>query len=138
LATHGDLATTNADLATLIATHGSVGHDYSVGAPTLPVIGANFGSTGVYANYVLLATVAASSSRANLDVENLSGSQLVIIRDDGTAASGAAPVNASLIVLSPGPGGAGSQGGSWTSTTFKGRFQVYGPTAGLEVSIFTD
>ena len=114
----------------------STGTDYSVNTPTLPNVGAGFGSTGVYANYVLIRTVAAAS-RNFIDVENLSGAQIVIIRDDGTAAAAAAPVNASVIALAAG-GGAGQQGGSWSSQTFNGRIQVYAPSSGAQVSIFVD
>ena len=104
---------------------GSTGRDYSAGTPTLPAIGANFGTSGPYANYYLTATIAAGA-RFNVDVENVSGSQIAVLRDDGTAAAGAAPANASVFALGGGSG-VGSQGGSYTSSTFKGRLQVYSP-----------
>ena len=104
---------------------GSTGHDYSTGAPTLPNVGANFGASGVYASYYLTAVVAAGS-RNNVDIENVSGAQIVVVRDDGTAAAGSAPANASVFALAGGLS-AGAQGGSWSSSTFKGRLQIYSP-----------
>jgi hypothetical protein len=118
-------------------TQGSVGADHSANAPAFPNIGANFGGSGAYANYVLLATVPASPTRTNVDVENSSGAQIVIVRDDGTAANAAPPVNASMFPLGGGVG-VGSQGGGWSSATFKGRLQIYGPTAGLFVTVMVD
>ena len=116
---------------------GSVGTDYSANEPTLPNVGANFGSSGLYANYALIRAVPALSTRNNVDVENTSGAQIVVLRDDGTAASGAAPNNASIIALGGGSG-VGSQGGSWTSQTFKGRLQIYAASSTAVVSIFVD
>ena len=119
---------------------GGTPSDFSVNAPSLPNIGANFGGTGIYANYVLVATVPAVSvtgSRHSIEINNTSGAQIVLIRDDGTAAGGAAPVNASLIPLAGGAQ-AGAQGGGWNSTTFSGRVQVYAPSAGAQISIYTD
>jgi hypothetical protein len=112
---------------------GSTGLDYSSNRPALPAVGANFAASGPYASYVLTATAPASAARAAIDVENTSGAQIVILRDDGTAAAGAAPANASLFALGGGSA-AGAQGGSWTSATFKGRVQVYAP-ASLSTSI---
>ena len=116
---------------------GSTGTDYSANKPSLPNIGANFGSSGVYASYVLIATVPANSARYNIDIENTSGAQIVVVRDDGAAASGTAPNNASVFALGGGIN-AGSQGGSWSSQTFKGRVQVYAASSTAQVAIFTD
>lgn len=110
--------------------------DYSANAPAVPLVGANF-TTGVYAGYNLLATVPSDESRNSIDIENLSGAQIVIVRDNGEAASGAAPVGASVFALAGGAG-AGSQGGSWASTTFKGRVQVFSPSSSAQVAIFVD
>ena len=134
-------AQTRADAAGTIvqsvAQGGTLGRDFSANAPVLPPIAANFGATGVYANYVLIATVPASATRFNIDVENVSGAQIVVIRDDGTALSGASPANASVFALAPGST-AGAQGGSYASQTFKGRLQIYAPSASAQVAIFAD
>jgi hypothetical protein len=124
-------------LAHITNTPGSTGGDFSANAPALPNVGSNFGSTGVYANYVLIKTIAASATRVNIDVENTSGAQIAIMRDDGTASSGSAPANASVFALS---GGAqpGAQGGSWTSNTFKGRLQIYAASSTAFVAVMGD
>ena len=114
---------------------GTVGTDYSVNKPTLPVIGANFAASGPFASYVLIATAPALSTRNEIEVQNVSGAQIAVLLDDGTAATSAAPVNASLFSLAGGSA-SGAQGGSWSSTAFKGRVQVYAPvsTAFVEVN----
>lgn len=122
-----DLTQRAALLAALQAPFGSLGLDHSANAPTLPLVGANFGGSGPYANYALVKTVAANPTRANIDIENTAGEQIVVLRDDGTAANGAAPVNASVFALGGGSS-AGAQGGGWTSTTFKGRLQLFAPS----------
>jgi hypothetical protein len=83
-----------------------------------------YGGSGPFAAYILVASAAANASRANIDVENVSGSQVVVVRDDGTAAAGSAPVNASWFLLAGGGTGP-SQGGAWSSTTFRGRIQLW-------------
>jgi hypothetical protein len=114
------------------------GSDYSANPPALPVIGANFGATGPYANYVLVATVPyLSGENNNVDVENISGGPIVIIRDDGTALAGNPPTNASVFALGGGSA-AGAQGGAWSSTTFKGRLQIYAPSSTAIVSVMVD
>ena len=122
---------------------GSTGLDYSANAPTLPLVGAAFGDAGPYADFVLITTIPANPGRSNVDVENTSGGQVVVLRDDGTAAPGQPPRNASLIPLMgavdpTGAGKAGAQGGAWSSTTFKGRLQIYAPSAAAQVSAFVD
>ena len=87
-----------------LATSGSTGLDFSTNAPALPLVGNGFGPGGPYANYQLIRTVPASASRSNLDIENNSGAQIAILRDDGTAAIGAAPNAASIFALAGGPG----------------------------------
>lgn len=116
---------------------GSAGQDFSVNAPALPAVGSNFAASGPYANYLLIRTVAANPARNNLDIENNSGSQIAILRDDGSAAPGSAPANASIFALAGGAG-IGSQGGSWSTTTFKGRTQIYAPTTTAQVAVFQD
>ena len=118
---------------------GSTGRDYSAGAPAAPNVGAAFGP-GLYAGYVVVTTRAANPARANIDVENCTGGPIVVVRDDGTAASGAAPANASVFALGGGSAPA-AQGGAWSSTTFKGRLQIYAPTAltgGAFVTVMED
>ncbi|MBV8474084.1 MAG: hypothetical protein JO107_14795 [Hyphomicrobiales bacterium] len=129
--------------ATPVGMAGTTGADYSANKPTLPNVSANFGASGVYANYVLIATVPANPSRLSIDVENTSGAQIAIVRDDGTAASGTAPNNASVFALAGGsvPGGGsavGTQGGSWSSQTFKGRVQVYAPSSSAQVVVMVE
>lgn len=111
-------------------------YDYSANAPALPNVGANFAASGPYASYVLIATAPASSARHKIEVENLSGAQIAIVRDDGTAANGSAPVSATVFALSGGV--AGGQGGTWNSDTFKGRVQVYAPSSTAQVSVTGD
>lgn len=134
----GGTVTLGAGSATIgaVASAGSTGTDYSANKPALPNVGANFGATGVYANYVLIATVPASSTRNEVEVLNASGDQIAVLLDDGTAAAGAAPVNASLFPLAGGSA-AGAQGGSWSSTAFKGRLQVFAASVGAQVAIST-
>lgn len=113
---------------------GSTGMDYSVNRPTIPAVGQPF--TGApWDQYVLLVAVPANADRANVSISNASGNAILVIRDDGAAVAGHAPVNASIIPLAAGQ--VNGQGGYWSSTTFKGRVQVYGP-AGSFVSVFVD
>jgi len=105
---------------------GGTGTDWSQGAPNIPVVGSAF-TTGPYAGYVRIALIPANPGRANVEIHNPTGALLAVVRDDGTAANGAAPTNASVFPLGPGPGGAGSRGDVWQSTTFSGRLQVYAP-----------
>jgi len=116
---------------------GTTGLDYSANKPTLPNVGANFAASGPYASYVLIATVPASATRNNVDIENTSGAQIAIIRDDGTAAGAAAPVNASVFALAGGSG-AGAQGGAWSSQTFKGRLQIYSASSAAQVAVMVE
>lgn len=113
---------------------GSTGRDYSANPPSLPHIGASFGASGPYANYVLIATAPANASRFSIDVENTSGSQVAVVLDDGTAAPGSVASNASVMALAGG-GSVGAQGGSWVSKVEKGRVQVYAPSASAQVAI---
>ena len=117
-----------------VAQSGSTGLDYSANQPLLPNVGANFAASGPYANYVLIKTIAANVSRNQIDVENTSGAQIAIVLDDGTAASGATPNNASVFAISGGAI-AGAQGGSWTSLVERGRVQVYAPASTAQVMI---
>jgi hypothetical protein len=83
---------------------------------------------------VLIATVPANASRFSIDVENTSGSQITVLVDDGSAGTGSAPNNVSMIALSGG-GSVGAQGGAWASLVEKGRVQVYAPSASAQVAI---
>ncbi|MGF7131892.1 hypothetical protein P3T40_003375 [Paraburkholderia sp. EB58] len=115
----------------------AAGRDYSANKPALPAVGAAFGGSGPYANYVLVSTIPASTGRNNVDIENTSGAQIAVVRDDGTAAAGAAPNNASVFAL-VGGSAAGAQGGAWSSATFKGRLQIYAPVSTAIVSVMVD
>jgi hypothetical protein len=115
----------------------AAGRDYSANKPALPAVGAAFGGSGPYANYVLVSTIPASTARNNVDIENISSGPIAVVRDDGTAASGAAPTNASVFALGGGAS-AGAQGGSWSSTTFKGRLQIYAPSSTAVVTVMVD
>jgi hypothetical protein len=117
-----------------VASAGSKGADYSANQPALPNVGANFGGSGPYAGYVLISTVPSSPARFSIDVENNGGAQIAILLDDGTAANGAAPVNATVFALAGGSG-TGSQGGSWVSLVEKGRVQVYAASASAQVAV---
>lgn len=78
----------------------------------------------------LLSTVPATSTRAYVEVQNQSAGTLSLVRDDGAAG------NQTLILLAPGSG-AGTQGGGWSSSTFKGRVRVYG-ASGAQVSAYQE
>ena len=118
---------------TPITSKGTVGTDASLNKPGLPNVGANFATSGnIYANYLYLGVIAASTSRNEVEVVKTSGAQIVLILDDGTAASGAAPANASVFALGGGSG-AGSQGGAWQSSIFKGRVQIYAASSSAQV-----
>ncbi len=120
-----------------VSNAGSTGLDFSTNAPALPLIGNGFGTSGPYANYLLIRTVPANPGRNNLDIENNSGAQIAILRDDGSAATGSAP-NAATIFALAGGAGIGSQGGSWSTASFKGRIQVFAPSATAQVAVFQD
>jgi hypothetical protein len=130
------IAPTNTSAAPLyVVDAGTTGLDYSTNKPTLPNVGANFAASGPYASYILITTVPASATRNSVDIENTSGAQIAIIRDDGTAA--AAPVNASVFALGGGSG-AGAQGGAWSSQTFKGRLQIYSASSSAQVAVMVE
>ena len=116
---------------------GSTGTDYSPNKPALPNVGANFPNSGPFANYVLLETMPANPNRALFEISNTSGAQCVFITDDGTAASGAQPANASLDILGGGPS-AFTQGGAYSSNTFKGRVQLYALTSSNYIKMKQD
>lgn len=115
----------------------SSGQDFSSNTPTLPAIGRSFGATGPFAGWVRVLTVPAQTSRLHIEINNLSGGKVLIIRDDGTAADGAIPQNASMIVMAGGSSTA-TEGATWTSSTFCGRIQVYAPAANAFVSVAVD
>ena len=94
---------------------GGTGANYSVNPAAIPI-----------ATYVLLTTIPANPQRVSVEVQNQSASTIQVVRDDG---GGQEQVTT---LLAPG-GGAGSQGATWHSLTFKGRVRVYGPT-GSQVS----
>jgi hypothetical protein len=101
-------------------------------APTLPNIGSNFGATGPFANYVLVGSIPKQKYFAQMDCENLSGAQVLLLRHDGTATTGQQPKNVFLVVLAPGAS-LGAQGGS---IAMDAGFQIdiYAPSASAFVS----
>lgn len=92
-------------------------NDYSSNPAAVPIAG-----------LVLLATVPLNERRASVEVQNQSAGTIQVVRDDGSATAGT--VSSVLLAGS----GAGSQGGGWSSATFKGRVLVYG-ASGAQVSV---
>ncbi len=116
---------------------GTAGLSYDVNRPALPNVGANFGSTGNYANYVLIQTVPLPpiyTFRSEVFIQNNSASQIILVLDDGTASTGSQPVNATVIPLASGAG-AGAPGAGYSSQSFKGRVQIYAPSATAQVAV---
>lgn len=113
---------------------GSSGQDFSVNKPSLPNVGATFGSTGPYANYVLIATLPADPSRNSWIFQNQSSGQVVLVFDDGTAGSGVAPANTTVMSYSA-AATSGGQGAADGDLTFKGRIQVYAPSASAQIAL---
>ena len=116
---------------------GSAGTNYSANPPSWPNIGANFSASGPYASWYLVATIPALATRFCAEIDNMSAAPILVLRDDGTALSGSAPVNPSAFVLNP-KVGAGPEGGSHRSTTFQGRYQVYAASSSAFVSARID
>lgn len=116
---------------------GTTGLDNSANPPAWPTIGSNFGGSGTYAGWFLLATVPANPSRLNVTADNMSSQQVLVLRDDGTATSGGSPANATAFILNP-KVAVGPEGGHYESSTFRGRLQIYGASASQYVSISTD
>ncbi len=99
---------------------GSTGTDYSATPSAVPVAGD-----------VLVATVPATATRAFVEVQNQSAGAVQVVRDDG------AGNNQTTILLAAGSG-AGTQGGGWSSATFKGRVRVYAATSTAQVAAYQD
>jgi hypothetical protein len=119
-------------------TGGSTGLDFSANHPAWPNVGSAFSSgSALYPSWVLLATVPANPSRLNLTVDNMSNTPILCLRDDGTAATGATPVNSTGFTLNP-KVSAGPEGGHYETTTFRGRMQFYGASSSQVVAISTD
>ena len=117
---------------------GSVGLDYSTNQPALPpVANPSFAASGPYASFGLIKTVPAAPGRLMVELMNNSTAQIVVVRDDGTAAVGQAPVNASVFSILP-AAVAGQSGGSWRSSTFKGRLQIYAASGAAQVAVMVD
>lgn len=118
----------------LTSNSGSTGIDASANKPLLPNVGANFGATGPFANFALIGTIPAGPKTPR--VQNLSTCSVLVVQDDGTAASGAQPVNASIWVLNPAPA-SGMGGSGYSSPTDKGRDQVYTAPACASTNLIT-
>ena len=95
------------------------GQDYSANPATVPLSG-----------YVLIATIPATL-RGSLEIENQSTDTVQVVRDDGFGNQ------LSSIMLAPAPG-VGAQGGSWSSTTFRGRVRVYAPSSTDRVAAYQE
>jgi len=96
---------------------GSTGVDYSVNRPLPP--------TGTP-----LQTIPADPTRAAIEVINIGSVPVTLVRDDGNGN------NLSIIPLAAADSPT-NPGGSWPSTTFRGRLRVYGPANAI-VTIFKD
>jgi len=103
----------------VVSQAGSTGTDSSVNAASIPAAGLS-----------LLQTIAANPSRLAIEIQNQSSGLIQIVRDDG------AGNNQTSILLSSG-GAAGTQGGGWSSMSFKGRLRIYG-SPGAQVSAYQD
>lgn len=139
----GNTAATPADGAAVFVRRpddgGSAGIDASANAPSWPNIGSNFGAGHpLYPSWFLLKTVAANPARQNITVDNMDlALPVLVLRDDGTAASGGSPVNATGFTLNA-KVTAGPEGGHFASATFRGRLQVFGSSSSQFVAISTD
>ena len=109
---------TNFPVSYGVVQSGATPADYSANAVAAPLSG-----------YVLVSTIPATSSRANVEVVNLSGATVQLVLDDGAATTG----TISSVLLA---GGAGtpSQGGAWSDQAFKGRVRVYAPSSAAIVT----
>ena len=116
---------------------GGTGVNWSANSPAFPNIGATWPASGPYSGWVLIATVPANPSRTAIEVRNGTAAVVAVMRDNGTAAASAAPVQPSVFGLSA-AAAAGGQGGNWASLTFKGRIQVYASSGTSQVAIFED
>lgn len=93
--------------------------DFSANPATIPI-----------ATFVLLTTVPATPNRAFVEVQNQSAAMIQLVRDDGTGG------NPTTILMASG-GAAGTQGGGWSSSTFKGRVRIYG-ASGAQVAAYQE
>ncbi|MCJ2019463.1 hypothetical protein MKK84_18810 [Methylobacterium sp. E-065] len=91
--------------------------------------GADFSANSAAVSGTLLQSIPTTANRAYVEVQNQSANQLQLVRDDG------AGNNVTTILLAG--TGAGQQGGGWSSSTFKGRVRVYGPT-GSQIAAYQD
>lgn len=116
---------------------GSTGIDFSVNEPTWPNIGHNFDSgSALFPSWALIATVPADPSRLTITADNMDSVQILCIRDDGTAASGALPINSTAFIINP-KVTVGPEGGHYESHTFRGRLRFFAATSAF-LSISTD
>ena len=113
--------------------------DYSSNQPTLPVLGATtYSYNGVTFNLLTASTIPAvlpsnpSAQRGEVEIQNQSSGDILIIMDDGSAAIGGVLAAASLEVLGPGQG-TGKQGGGWSSSIVQGRIQIFAPSTTAQV-----
>lgn len=105
----------------------------AVALPACPGTGADFSSNAAtvpLSGLVLLQTVPVTCYRNSIEVQNQSAAMIQVVRDDGNGN------NQSTVLLAPGSA-ANTQGGGWSSKTFKGRVRIYGAT-GAQVSVFQE
>jgi hypothetical protein len=100
---------------------GDIGTDRSSNIPTGPGTNSTFTYNG--STLTLLLTFQANTLRKQCEINNTTGSQIVIVLDDGNNTT----ANTSLLPIASTT--AYAQGGSWTSNVEQGRIRVYG-TAG--------
>lgn len=80
----------------------------------------------------LVRTVAGSSSRQSITVQNQSTDTIQIWKDINCTGN-----QLTLVVLGP-ASGTGLQGGAWSSNTFKSCIRVYAPNSGDQIAIYQD
>lgn len=95
------------------------GQDFSANAASVPLPG-----------YVLLTTVP-PALRGSLEVQNQSTDPIQVVRDDGFG-------NQVTSIMLAAAAATGGQGGSWSSTTFRGRIRVYAPSSSDRVAVFQE
>jgi hypothetical protein len=110
-------------------------HFFSNPPALIPAIGANFGSSGPYANYVLLGTVPADAARQDLFAENHSTSVAVLILDDGSTAAGSVPASGKATTMALSAAAVAGGVGGVFADKFQGRVQVYGALSTSQVAV---
>jgi hypothetical protein len=97
---------------------GDIGTDRSANTPTGPGNSSSFSYNG--STLSLLLTFPTNALRKQCEINNTTGSPIVIVFDDGNNTA----ANTSILPIAPTSQYA--QGGSWTSNVEQGRIRVYG------------